>query len=157
MSSSDPLPRSSASGEGMCSGHCNGRSGGRTGGAKLTTGLSEANHDTISSSTATNVPGKPDLVTASLPLVLDYPFAAPPGPGEVIEVAPRIHWLRMPLPFAPDLPAAEMEEVYRHEPIPLTPTFLACGLLLRARTGTLRAATFSRRRDSFRRNLQHEL
>ena len=41
-------------------------------------------------------------MTASLPLVLDYPFAAPPGPGEVIEVAPRIHWLRMPLPFALD-------------------------------------------------------
>ena len=41
-------------------------------------------------------------MTASLPLVLDYPLAAPPAPGEVIEVAPRIHWLRMPLPFALD-------------------------------------------------------
>ena len=41
-------------------------------------------------------------MTASLPAVLDYPFAAPPGPGELIEVAPRVHWLRMPLPFALD-------------------------------------------------------
>jgi glyoxylase-like metal-dependent hydrolase (beta-lactamase superfamily II) len=41
-------------------------------------------------------------MTASLPIVLDYPFAAAPGPGEAIEVAPRMHWLRMPLPFALD-------------------------------------------------------
>ena len=41
-------------------------------------------------------------MTASMPAVLDYPFAAPPGPGELIEVAPRVHWLRMPLPFALD-------------------------------------------------------
>ena len=30
----------------------------------------------------------------------DYPFAAPPAAGETFEVAPGIHWLRMPLPFA---------------------------------------------------------
>ena len=34
--------------------------------------------------------------------VLDYPFDAPPSPGEVREVAPNILWLRMPLPFALD-------------------------------------------------------
>jgi glyoxylase-like metal-dependent hydrolase (beta-lactamase superfamily II) len=31
---------------------------------------------------------------------LRYPFGDPPGAGEVREVAPGIHWLRMPLPFA---------------------------------------------------------
>jgi hypothetical protein len=41
-------------------------------------------------------------MTAPLNAVLDYPFATPPGPGEVIEVAPGIFWLRMPLPFALD-------------------------------------------------------
>jgi glyoxylase-like metal-dependent hydrolase (beta-lactamase superfamily II) len=41
-------------------------------------------------------------MSAALPAVLEYPFAAPPGPGEAIEVAPRILWLRMPLPFALD-------------------------------------------------------
>ncbi len=41
-------------------------------------------------------------MTAPMPAVLDYPFAAPPDPGEVIEVAPRVFWLRMPLPFALD-------------------------------------------------------
>ena len=35
-------------------------------------------------------------------LLLEYPFAAPPPPGEVREVAPGVHWLRMPLPFALD-------------------------------------------------------
>lgn len=35
-------------------------------------------------------------------LLLDYPFAAPPPPGEVREAAPGVHWLRMPLPFALD-------------------------------------------------------
>ena len=38
----------------------------------------------------------------SLPPVLDYPRSAPPAPGEVVEIAPRVHWLRMPLPFALD-------------------------------------------------------
>ncbi len=34
--------------------------------------------------------------------VLDYPFPAPPAPGQTLEVAPGVHWLRMPLPFALD-------------------------------------------------------
>lgn len=33
---------------------------------------------------------------------LTFPFDAPPPPGETIEVAPGIRWLRMPLPFALD-------------------------------------------------------
>jgi glyoxylase-like metal-dependent hydrolase (beta-lactamase superfamily II) len=33
---------------------------------------------------------------------LDYPFAAPPAPGEACAVAPGVLWLRMPLPFALD-------------------------------------------------------
>jgi len=41
-------------------------------------------------------------MTAPHPTILDYPFAAPPPPGDVIEVAPGILWLRMPLPFALD-------------------------------------------------------
>ena len=32
----------------------------------------------------------------------DYPFPVPPVAGETFEVAPGIHWLRMPLPFALD-------------------------------------------------------
>lgn len=30
----------------------------------------------------------------------DYPFAEPPVPGKVMEVAPGVHWVRMPLPFS---------------------------------------------------------
>ena len=30
---------------------------------------------------------------------LDFPFAEPPAPGQVIEVAPGILWARIPLPF----------------------------------------------------------
>ena len=33
---------------------------------------------------------------------LSHPFPDPPAPGATIEVAPGIHWLRMPLPFALD-------------------------------------------------------
>jgi glyoxylase-like metal-dependent hydrolase (beta-lactamase superfamily II) len=33
---------------------------------------------------------------------LTHPFPDPPGPAETIEVAPGIHWLRMPLPYALD-------------------------------------------------------
>ena len=33
---------------------------------------------------------------------LDYPHAAPPAPGEAQQVAPGVHWLRMPLPYALD-------------------------------------------------------
>ncbi len=40
-------------------------------------------------------------MSASAP-VLDYPVAAPPPPGETIEIAPGVLWLRMPLPFALD-------------------------------------------------------
>ena len=41
-------------------------------------------------------------MNASIPAVLAFPYAAPPGPGEAREVAPGILWLRMPLPFALD-------------------------------------------------------
>jgi glyoxylase-like metal-dependent hydrolase (beta-lactamase superfamily II) len=41
-------------------------------------------------------------MTAPLSAVLDFPYPAPPAPGETIEVAPGILWLRMPLPFALD-------------------------------------------------------
>jgi glyoxylase-like metal-dependent hydrolase (beta-lactamase superfamily II) len=33
---------------------------------------------------------------------LDYPFAAPPAPGDARQVAPGVLWIRMPLPFALD-------------------------------------------------------
>ena len=33
---------------------------------------------------------------------LDFTHANPPAPGTTIEVAPGVHWLRMPLPFALD-------------------------------------------------------
>ncbi len=41
----------------------------------------------------------PQQVVAFTP---DYPIAAPPAGGNTIEVAPGVHWLRMPLPFALD-------------------------------------------------------
>ncbi|MET0345386.1 MAG: MBL fold metallo-hydrolase [Casimicrobiaceae bacterium] len=41
-------------------------------------------------------------MSAPHPTVLDFPFPAPPPPGEVIEVAAGVLWLRMPLPFALD-------------------------------------------------------
>ena len=31
---------------------------------------------------------------------LEYPFPTLPAPGETIEVAPGVHWIRMTLPFA---------------------------------------------------------
>ena len=34
--------------------------------------------------------------------LLQYPLAALPEPGRTLEVAPRVHWVRMPLPFALD-------------------------------------------------------
>ena len=34
--------------------------------------------------------------------LLQYPFAQTPPPGETMMVAPGVHWLRMPLPFALD-------------------------------------------------------
>src|SRR5689334_4948899 len=33
---------------------------------------------------------------------LQFPVAAPPRPGETLTIAPGVHWLRMPLPFALD-------------------------------------------------------
>jgi glyoxylase-like metal-dependent hydrolase (beta-lactamase superfamily II) len=33
---------------------------------------------------------------------LDYPFSELPAPGSTLEVAPGVHWLRMPLPFQLD-------------------------------------------------------
>jgi glyoxylase-like metal-dependent hydrolase (beta-lactamase superfamily II) len=33
---------------------------------------------------------------------LQFPVAAPPGPGETLEIAPGVQWVRMPLPFALD-------------------------------------------------------
>jgi glyoxylase-like metal-dependent hydrolase (beta-lactamase superfamily II) len=41
-------------------------------------------------------------MSAALPAVLEFPVGTPPAPGEVVEIAPRILWLRMPLPFALD-------------------------------------------------------
>ncbi len=40
-----------------------------------------------------------DVTPADKPR-LSYPFAAPPVTGERLEVAPGVHWLRMPLPYA---------------------------------------------------------
>lgn len=34
--------------------------------------------------------------------MLTYPFSDPPDPGQLLEVAPGVQWLRMPLPFALD-------------------------------------------------------
>ena len=34
--------------------------------------------------------------------ILEYPWAAPPAGGETLQVAPGLHWTRMPLPFALD-------------------------------------------------------
>jgi glyoxylase-like metal-dependent hydrolase (beta-lactamase superfamily II) len=41
-------------------------------------------------------------MTAPLLARLDYPFAAPPAPGEFVAVDPGVAWIRMPLPFALD-------------------------------------------------------
>ena len=34
--------------------------------------------------------------------ILEYPQAVPPAGGETLEIAPGVHWARMPLPFALD-------------------------------------------------------
>ena len=34
--------------------------------------------------------------------VLDFPHATAPAPAQALEIAPGVHWLRMPLPFALD-------------------------------------------------------
>jgi len=42
------------------------------------------------------------VAATSLESELDYPFAEPPEAGTLTEVAPGVHWIRMPLPFALD-------------------------------------------------------
>lgn len=44
----------------------------------------------------------PEAISLSHRDALDFPFAEPPGPGEVREVAPGIVWARIPLPFRLD-------------------------------------------------------
>ena len=39
----------------------------------------------------------PDAVIPPSPMI--YPHAEPPASGEVLQVAPGVFWLRMPLPF----------------------------------------------------------
>ena len=41
-----------------------------------------------------------DLPEIPAKALLDYPFAGPPERGHTLEVAPGVHWLRMPLPYA---------------------------------------------------------
>jgi len=41
-----------------------------------------------------------DLPEPAAKAALDYPFAGPPERGRTLEVAPGVHWLRMPLPYA---------------------------------------------------------
>jgi glyoxylase-like metal-dependent hydrolase (beta-lactamase superfamily II) len=45
--------------------------------------------------------GQTDPETSTKPLLV-YPFEAPPERGRTIEVAPGVHWIRMPLPFRLD-------------------------------------------------------
>ncbi len=70
------------------------------------------------------------LLGATFPRVTAVVGYVPSGIvwGGIAEGEERSAWTYRgrPLPFAPGLSPAEMEEVYRHEPIPLTPTFLAC-------------------------------
>src|SRR5579859_1396514 len=40
------------------------------------------------------------LTSAIEPEVLRYPLQSRPAPGQTIEVAPGVQWLRMPLPMA---------------------------------------------------------
>ncbi len=44
----------------------------------------------------------PEPLTVVTPQVLVYPHEAPPLPGQPLEVAPGLFWVRMPLPFALD-------------------------------------------------------
>jgi glyoxylase-like metal-dependent hydrolase (beta-lactamase superfamily II) len=39
-------------------------------------------------------------VETAAPAALVYPFATTPAPGEALEIAPGVRWLRMPLPIA---------------------------------------------------------
>ena len=45
--------------------------------------------------------GLPDPPTEAKPKLI-YPFEAPPARGHTTEVAPGVHWIRMPLPYALD-------------------------------------------------------
>lgn len=45
--------------------------------------------------------GLPDPDPVPKPILV-YPFEAPPARGRTIEVAPGVHWIRMPLPYALD-------------------------------------------------------
>src|SRR5438270_4323951 len=51
-------------------------------------------------STATSCEDGPDAT--SDPMTIDHPWPAPPGPAAIVEVAPGVRWLRMPLAFALD-------------------------------------------------------
>src|SRR5271165_2298403 len=42
------------------------------------------------------------MTARAVPETLDFPFSAPPKPGEVIEVRPGIFWARLALPFRLD-------------------------------------------------------
>jgi dienelactone hydrolase len=70
------------------------------------------------------------LLGATFPQVTAVVGYVPSGIvwGGITDGEPRSAWTYRgtPLPFAPELSAAEMDEIYRQEPIPLTPTFLAC-------------------------------
>ena len=41
-----------------------------------------------------------DVAPARLKPKLEYPLGEPPEPGVAREIAPGVHWVRMPLPFA---------------------------------------------------------
>ena len=43
--------------------------------------------------------GQPDLESTPKPQLV-YPFEGPPARGRTTEVAPGVHWIRMPLPYA---------------------------------------------------------
>ena len=42
------------------------------------------------------------VLPPSLDAGMSFPFAEPPTPGSVVQVATGVYWLRMPLPFALD-------------------------------------------------------
>ena len=44
--------------------------------------------------------GQPDLDEPLVKAKLVYPFEGPPERGQTTEVAPGVHWIRMPLPYA---------------------------------------------------------
>lgn len=42
------------------------------------------------------------MAEGSQQAAIAYPVETPPAPGMTVEVAPGVHWIRMPLPFPPD-------------------------------------------------------